>query len=238
MDNVGSVYCVAVANNLPQLEKESLAFLETNFDTLVRSKEVLSKWPKRLVKKTRIKLSGDPSEWSHFANWLDVLWFGHNTENDKLVNQAVSKLEPLINIENVVPVLVGAHTAGQKELRSKCVDFIVLHGTNVEEFQRMRVNATAHADTDLSSISNLSTSLRTEVTSLVKKQMSELKHTKKGKKSKKFGTKKNTCALCRRVVDKTQIKSNVALPGTFGFNKPKSICQSCVQLSTLVASEV
>ena len=47
---------------------------------------------------------------------------------------------------------------------------MVLHGSNVEEFQRMRMNATAHADTDLSAIATLSTSLRTEVTDLVKKQ--------------------------------------------------------------------
>jgi len=114
---------------------------------------------------------------------------------------------------------------------------MVEHGTNVEEFQRMHVTTTSHTDkTALSEITSMSESLRQEVKDLVMKQVSELKKNKT-KKAKGFG-KNRACALCRRKVDKTMIKNNVVLPSTFGFTKPKSVCQSCEQLSQMIASEV
>jgi len=235
-ENVASLYVVAKANNLQQLEKESSTYLEQNFDVLVRSKDILAKWPKTLLKEYRTKLLDDFSTWCHFASWLDVLWFGHNTDNQKMKNKAVAKLTELLNVENVVPVLVASHITGLKELRSKCVDYMVLHATNVEEFQRMRM-ATAHTDKSaLSEITAMSESLRTEVASLVKRQVNELKNVK-SKKAKGFG-KNRTCSLCRRTVDKTLMKNGVYLAPTFGFNKPKSVCPSCEQLNMMIAEEV
>jgi len=235
-ENVASLYVVAKANNLQQLEKESSTYLEQNFDVLVRSKDILAKWPKTLLKEYRTKLNDNFSTWCHFASWLDVLWFGHNTDNQKMKNKAVTKLTELLNVENVVPVLVASHITGLKELRSKCVDYMVLHATNVEEFQRMRT-ATAHTDKSaLSEITAMSESLRTEVAYLVKKQVHELKNVK-SKKAKGFG-KNRTCSLCRRTVDKTLMKNGVYLAPSFGFTKPKSVCPSCEQLNMMIAEEL
>jgi len=100
-----------------------------------------------------------------------VLWFAHHTENADLKRQAVEKLCELINIENVVSVLVAAHTAGEKPLRNKCVDFLIEHAPYVEKFQRMK----QHTDYDLAQVTALSASVRSEFASKVKQRVATLK---------------------------------------------------------------
>jgi hypothetical protein len=54
--------------------------------------------------------------WSNFTNWLDILWFSYHIDDKKLKQAAVSNLIGLINVDNVVSVIVGAHAAGEKEV--------------------------------------------------------------------------------------------------------------------------
>jgi len=92
-------------------------------------------------------------------NWLDLLWFAHHTNNNDLKDKAAKELESLINIENVVQVMTCAHSCGEKSLRSACIDFILAHSTNVEEVQRMQ----HFSETKIAKITNLSSSVATEV---------------------------------------------------------------------------
>jgi hypothetical protein len=49
-------------------------------------------------------------------NWLDLLWLAHNRQMSALKSEAIEQLPKLINIENVVSVLVCAHTIGEKKV--------------------------------------------------------------------------------------------------------------------------
>jgi hypothetical protein len=51
-------------------------------------------------------------------NWLDLLWLAHNRQMSALKSEAIEQLPKLINIENVVAVLVCAHTIGEKKVSS------------------------------------------------------------------------------------------------------------------------
>lgn len=46
-----------------------------------------------------------------------MLWLSYHIEEKHLKSVAVQKLGALLNVENVVAVLVGAHAAGEKEVR-------------------------------------------------------------------------------------------------------------------------
>jgi len=123
-----------------------------------------------LIQETTINfiLQGD---WCHFCTWVDVLWFAFYTENKELKSKATEILSKLINLDNVIPVLITAHCCEEKELRSKCIDFMVIHGAYIEEFQRMRENA----EVDVRSVGGLSISIKDEFTKKVQQRVSNLR---------------------------------------------------------------
>jgi len=205
--------------------------MEEHFDKVIRSESVKA-WPKDQISDTTQFFKKPFDTWCTFCSWLDVLWFAHHTENADLKSQAVGNLCELINIENVVSVLVAAHTAGEKPLRNKCVDFLIEHAPYVEKFQRMK----QHTDYDLAQVTGLSASVRSEFASKVKQRVSTLKTDMPKTKTKAsiFNKKKRTCTLCKRVVEVSEVRKNVELPDVFGHTKPKQICSSCQTLATLI----
>lgn len=102
--------------------------MEEQFESIVRDEDSLKEWDEGLIKLFTTKLSGNHElnitddtpgpieDWSDFANWLDILWFAHHTKNADLRKSAVQNLSTLINVENVVGIITGAHTAGEKEV--------------------------------------------------------------------------------------------------------------------------
>jgi len=230
-DNVIRLKRIASEYGFKQLEVDATTYMQEHFDKVVRS-EYVKTWPKDMIDETTKMFSGPYSSWCTFCNWLDILWFSHHTENNELKTKAVESLVNLINIENVVPVLVASHNAGEKPLRNKCVDFLIEHAPYVEQFQRMKL----HADFDMCRVATLSASIRGEFISKVKKRVSTLKTDMPKSKAKvsMFNKKKRTCNLCKRVVEIIELKQNVVLPEVFGYTKPKQICASCETLATLI----
>eukprot|EP01124_Arcella_intermedia_P020208 TRINITY_DN27706_c0_g1_i1.p1 TRINITY_DN27706_c0_g1~~TRINITY_DN27706_c0_g1_i1.p1 ORF type:complete len:555 (-),score=167.44 TRINITY_DN27706_c0_g1_i1:41-1582(-) len=206
-------------------------YIKTHFDKLIRSSSAKT-WPPSIVQKLSDVFSDEEAPWITSCSWLDVLWFAHYTENEKLKLKASGTLHNLINIENVLPILVAAHTTGEKSLRDKCIDFMIEHAPFVEEFQKMR----AHADFDISRVGALSDSIRNTMNMKVKNRVTTLKTDLPKAKSKPsiFNKKKFTCSLCKRVVEEKELKKNVDLPELFGSSKGKQVCLSCESLITLV----
>jgi len=232
-DNIGHLHKIALENALEQIESESMTYIYTHFDKVVRSPHV-KHWYPTLINKFLDILQGDFKNWCHFSTWLDVLWFSHSTESAQLKATAVAKLHDLINVENVFLVLVAAHVTGEKQLRSTCIDFLVTHGAYVEDFQRMR----AGADIDVSLVGKLSVSIRDEVTKKVRERVSTLRLDTRVSQPKSkvtlFNRKKRTCELCKRVVEPEDLKKDLLLPDVFGLNGNRQVCRSCQSLITLI----
>jgi hypothetical protein len=237
-ENIAKLYLGARQHNLSDLSDSCLCYLMKNFATIVRQTNVLSVWDENFTKDILALYKKDESTW----NWLDLLWLAHNCKMSDMKNEAIENLSKLINIENVVPVLVCAHTTGEKKLRSQCLDYLLTHASDVETYQRMQ----AYSEHVLSSIAGLSVSLSKEISQKVSKQVTSLKTAAKSSGlSKKFcsscaqafdyvGTKKHSCTLCKRVVCSNCLAGKEMLPPVFGYMKRKTVCLNCKQLVSLI----
>lgn len=228
--SVGSIWAICLENNLESLQYSAEKYILDNFAAIARE-GVMKAWPPQLLRLVTTLLVEEKHEtWSSFASWLDVLWLSYHIEEKHLKSVAVQKLGALLNVENVVAVLVGAHAAGEKELRSKCLDFILLKGVGVAEYQHMKCNKVK----DLSTIYKLSDSVKSEIEGKVKQTVKALpKNSPSPVKKPSFVLRqKNKCALCKRVMEKQNLSKEL-LPPVFG-SKLKVICFSCKQLSVLV----
>lgn len=91
--------------------------MEEQFESIVRDEALLKEWDESILSQFTKRLSGPIEDWCDFANWLDILWFAHHTKNSDLRKTAAQNLRSLINVENVVGIITGAHTAGEKEVQ-------------------------------------------------------------------------------------------------------------------------
>jgi len=145
----------------------------------------------------------------------------------------VDRLTNIINLDNVVSVLVTAHTVGAKELRDKCIDYVIENSVSVEIYQRMK----SSSEFDVAKVGTLSISVKNKLNDKVKQKVSSLKTDLPAKTSSKvtiFNKKKRTCTLCKRILDLNDIRKDVQLPDLFGFTKPKQLCLSCNTLISLL----
>jgi len=123
--------------------------------------------------KLNVFLSQEPSKWINYCNWLDLLSFAHHIENEPLITNAITQLDSIINVDNVVSVLVTAHhTVGAKELRDKCIDYVIENAVSVEIYQRMKSNS----EFDVSQVGKLSISVKNNINTKVKQKVSSLKN--------------------------------------------------------------
>jgi len=190
-DSVVEIWKICKERDLKPIQLAAEQYIIDHFESLVRNKG-LKNWCKTLIKTlTNLLSEKNFSEWCVFASWLDILWFSNQTENKDLQKLAVTKLQKLINCDNVVSILVGAHTAGEKELRSSCVDFIMKQGVSISQYQVMRENK----EKDLAKIGSLSQSLRSEVEGKVKKTVKELHSTQQSNSKVGFLAKKSKLVL-------------------------------------------
>lgn len=170
------------------------------------------------------------------ANWLDKLWFAHCVGDASLLAEAETALGSLINVENVLPVLFGAHQVGVKPLRSLCMDFMSAHSTSIEDARRMQVDAPVA----LGKVGSLSASVNQELSSKIAGATSSARIPQQKVKScglcaKTFSTfgKKNNCILCHKTACGDCTKKKVTIPPIFGISKPRDICTSCAQVVDL-----
>lgn len=227
-ETVMATFAVAKAHGLVALQKSCYTYLLENFSSIVKDKSIIDSWSEEF-KKEVLQLYRETC-----PSWLDLLWFAHQTGDAALRGDAVQHLTDLINVENVISILVGAHNCSAKTLRSKCVDFILGQAGNVQAVQRMQ----NFSDTNLSQVSSLSTSLNAEmhqkVTSQVTAAGAGLAKSKLCticfKEFSFFTNKKNSCTLCKRAACKDCIIQNFTIPPVFGYTKPKSICKNCHQM--------
>jgi hypothetical protein len=227
-ETVMTTFEVAKAHGLVSLQKSCLVYLLENFSSVVKDKAVLDSWSAPF-KKEVLDLYRETC-----PSWLDLLWFAHQTADDGLKDEAVKHLIDLINVENVINILVGAHNCGAKALRSKCVDFVLAQAGNVQAVQRMQ----NFGDTKLNTVSTLSTSLNAEMHQKVATQVTAagagLAKSKICticfKEFSFFTNKKNSCTLCKRAACKDCIIQNFTIPPVFGYTKPKSVCKTCHQM--------
>lgn len=111
------------------LMESAISYIEEQFESIVRDEDLLKEWDESLMsifakklngkKKSHtrcITITGPMDDWCGFANWLDILWFAHHTKDAELRKTAAQSLRTLINVENVVGIITGAHTAGEKEV--------------------------------------------------------------------------------------------------------------------------
>eukprot|EP01127_Copromyxa_protea_P006464 TRINITY_DN1634_c2_g1_i1.p1 TRINITY_DN1634_c2_g1~~TRINITY_DN1634_c2_g1_i1.p1 ORF type:complete len:746 (+),score=88.28 TRINITY_DN1634_c2_g1_i1:644-2881(+) len=232
-NNVAQIYLAGKQKQLVSIMKSAERFIESQFESIVRDEALLKEWDEDLLKHFTEALSGPFEDWCGFANWLDVLWFGHHTKNADLRKAAAQNLQGLINVENVIGIITAAHTAGEKELRSACVTFLVVHGMNVEEYQRMQSKQGGFK------IGDLSQSVRVEVEGRVKATVKDLHQLKKEEITKVgfLQRRKQTCSLCKRVLQKEQL-SKKQVPAVFGPPKKlKPVCKSCDQLTLLLGGK-
>lgn len=176
--------------------------------------------------------------WRHLgelggASHLDVMWFAHALGDTKLLSEAENQLGTLINVENVLPVLFGAHQTGLKALRSLCMDFMTAHSTSIEDARRMQVDAPVA----LGKVAGLSASLNHELTNKLTNATSggnagSAKVKRCGSCTKSFSTfgKKSNCALCHKTTCSDCTRKKQTIPPIFGFSKPKDICPACAQV--------
>jgi hypothetical protein len=222
---------LSMDNGFWRLNKDLDSYFTQHFDKIIRSN--LSDWPPEFIKETKEFLCQDSSKWIAYCNWLDFLWFAHQIENEELVENAINHLNNIINVDNVVSVLVAAHNVHAKELRDKCIDFVIENAVSVEIYQRMKSNS----EFDVSQVGTLSISVKNNINSKVKQKVSTLKNDRPSKNTSKvtiFNKKKRTCTLCKRVLELTEIKKDVTLPDIFGYSKPKQLCLSCNSLISLI----
>lgn len=195
----------------------------------------------RFVQDKKVIQSLDRSEqitWRHLgelagASYLDRMWFALAIGDQKQLADVESQLGVLINVENVLPVLFGAHQAGLKKLRSLCMDFMSAHSTSIEDARRMQVDAPLA----LGKVAGLSASLNNELTSKLSSATASASGSNQKVKrcahcSKSFPTfgKKTNCALCHKITCSDCTKKKTAIPPIFGFSKPRDICVSCSQV--------
>jgi len=116
--NVGRVYHISRAYKLKEIETASLEFILKHFSELVRNKEILlSIKPRDHIFQIYMNQKGE--EGGMGRNWLDVLWYAHHCGREELKLKAVENLRDMINIENVIPTLIGAHHSGCKEVKDE-----------------------------------------------------------------------------------------------------------------------
>lgn len=175
--------------------------------------------------------------WRHLgtlagASYLDKMWFAYAIGDQKELADMEKTIGTLINVENVLPVLFGAHQAGLKGLRSLCMDFMTAHSTSIEDARRMQVDAPLA----LGKVAGLSASLNNELTSKLSSATASAGPAQKVKRcshcTKTFPTfgKKTNCALCHKITCADCTKKKVTIPPIFGFSKPRDICVSCSQV--------
>jgi hypothetical protein len=107
----------AISYDTPSLLAYHRSFIEEQFESIVRDEANLKEWDESLLSHFTKRVSGSLDDWCDFANWLDIMWFAHHTKNSDLRKTAAQNLRTLINVENVVGIITGAHTAGEKEVR-------------------------------------------------------------------------------------------------------------------------
>lgn len=236
MENVGFLYRVSLSLKLDKMKESCINYWKNNFSEISSNSKVLSMWPKSSLK-ALIKLVKS-KEHEKFYNWLDILWFSTNIEDENLKERSIEKLSTLLNIENATHVLIGAHSTGAKELRSMCVDFIVANGDSVEQYHRKTSGNDEFIPTGI-----ITESLSKEVVDKMNDKAEERKKKEKmkecsfcGKKLGAFGNKKYNCAMCKRVACGDDMNKSVTLPSVFGFIKPKPICNGCFQLVTMLGN--
>jgi hypothetical protein len=177
-------------------------------------------------------MGDDEDRWNSFANWLDVVWLAHGLKHEKLIAKSREKLKTLVNYENAIALLVAAHTIGDKDLRSTCVDYMIKNSIDIEKFNRMK----QLSDRNIGEVAQLSESLMVEVQQKVMDKVSNLKVEKKtGVKVSPLHKKKRTCVLCKRVMLKEDLRS-AQLPPVFGFSKERLVCTSCASIAQLLPS--
>lgn len=239
IENVGELYRASIDIGIEKMGEACIRFWKKNFSDICRSGQALSKWPKSTIKVIKKQVESIKKE-EKFFNWLDLLWFSNQIEDEALKEKCIEKLKVLLNIENVTTILIGAHSTGAKELRSICVDFIVANGDSVEGYHKMKPDMD-----DLFPKGTITESLSNEVVTKVMNKTKEKRDKKEklkecsfcGKSLGAFGNKKYTCSLCKRVACGDDINKSVTLPGVFGATKPKSICKGCFQLIMILGKE-
>jgi len=230
-DNLLPLKKLSIDNGFTRLNRDLDRYFSHHFDKIIRSD--LIGWPTEFINEVKEFLTQDSSKWISYCNWLDFLWFAHHINNEELANNAIDQLTKIINVDNVVSVLVTAHTVSAKDLRDKCIDFVIENAVSVEIYQRMKSNS----EFDVSQVGTLSISVKNNINSKVKQKVSNLKNDLPAKTTSKvtiFNKKKRTCTLCKRVLELTEIKKDVTLPDIFGYSKPKQLCLSCNSLITLI----
>jgi hypothetical protein len=224
---------LSLENGFFRLNKDLDNYFMQHFDKIIRSNLRSTEWPTEFIDETKSFLCQDYTKWISYCNWLDYLWFAFHIENEELLKNAIDQLSNIINVDNVVSVLVSAHTVRAKELRDKCIDFVIENAVSVEIYQRMKSNS----EFDVSQVGTLSISVKNNINSKVKQKVNSLKNDMPAKTTSKvtiFNKKKRTCTLCKRVLELTEIKKDVTLPDIFGYSKPKQLCLSCNSLITLI----
>eukprot|EP01130_Rhizamoeba_saxonica_P004880 TRINITY_DN1976_c0_g2_i2.p1 TRINITY_DN1976_c0_g2~~TRINITY_DN1976_c0_g2_i2.p1 ORF type:complete len:886 (-),score=148.10 TRINITY_DN1976_c0_g2_i2:38-2470(-) len=233
--NVGNIYVAASKFGYDKVVDNCIRYLEHNFYELSRDAEAISMWPKQFIRFVRKKIL-KKNQSNTFFSWLDVLWFSHHANENSLNEKTLTKLPKYINVDNVTLVLIGAHHTGSKELRSICVDFMVMYSADIESYNRMN-----KMHEDLFSINTLSNSLSSEMAEKVQEKVVSLRPEEKSKdcsfcNSKfSFFARKHSCVLCKRVSCSNCINRNTVLPPVFGYTRARSVCTICKQLVTLIS---
>jgi len=131
-------------------------------------------------------------------------------------------------------VMVAAHAVGDKELRSKAIDYMLKHGSDVQKYAKMKAQATV----DLKQATTLSESMVAEISRKAVQRVEDMKHERMAKiKIAPSKRKQRTCVLCKRVFAKDQLRIQ-PIPAIFGHgDKARTVCVGCTLVSSFVAEQ-
>jgi len=129
---------------------------------------------------------------------------------------------------------VAAHAIGDKELRSKAIDFMLRHGSDVQKYAKMK----AQTAVDLKQATTLSESMVAEIGRKAVQRVEDMRHEKGVKVKVSLSKKKQrTCVLCKRLFPKEQLRIQ-PIPVIFGHgDKARVVCVGCTLVASFVAQD-
>lgn len=224
-------------NKKLKITDEVCNYFRQNASSIVRDKAAVKNINSEIIQYLKSYMK------SKLFNPLDELWFAYHSEDNELTTELADKMQEYINTDNVIFILINSHQMGLKNLRSTCLDYLLIHAETIERNRML-----SSTEFSFHSISNLSESLNQEyankLRNKMKKQVNIELIVKIGKK--KSSTcyicttdftfeKKRKCKMCKREsVCPKCLNYKMVLPKVIGIKGEVKVCKLCRDLAMII----